>query len=197
MQRQWRLFVSAFTLALGAASVVTPISQVKADDGENGDVVGSWFGTINPGTPLAFTDLLSLNLGGIASGTNGNAHNSQNPKAPPFARVDASDFFGSWEPIGHSQFAGTVNWLIFLGPNFDPSVDTDVNAVYCPKGTACFGGENIGVVTLQTVATLQHANSGDSLTGPYTIQYTDLSGDVVFKGSGTLSFSRIAIEPLQ
>jgi hypothetical protein len=188
MQGQPRLFLSAFAAALFTAFVVTPTSQVKADDGENGNVVGSWIGTINPGTPFAFTDLLSLNLGGTASGTNGNAHNSQNTNAPPFARVDASDFFGSWEPIGHGQIAGTVKWLLFLGPN---SPANTIN-LYCPPGLTCFPGQNIGVVTLETVATLQHTNSGDSLTGNYSIKYRNLSDVVVFSGSGMLSFSRIA-----
>ena len=152
-----------------AAFGVTPSSPATADDHENGSFVGSWIGTIDPGTPGAFLDLLSINLGGTATGTNGNAHN-QDPSLPPAARLEASDFFGSWEPIGHNQLAATVKWLLFLGPT----------------------GQNIGVVSLDTFATLQHdTKSGDSLIGDYTLQVTDLNGHQVRTSSGTLFFRRI------
>ena len=120
------------------------------------------------------------------------------PFGPPDGRVDSSDFFGSWKPIGGSnQFAATVKWLLFLGPQSPP--DPAVTAVWCPDKT-CFPGpypgQNIGQVTLQTVVTLQHTKSGDTFTGPWTLQSTNLNGDVLGTNAGTLSFSRIAIEPL-
>jgi hypothetical protein len=114
MQGQPRLFLSAIALVLFAAVGVTPNSPAKADDDEKGGIVGSWIGTVTvdtpSGTPLfAFADLISINRGGTLTGTNGNAHFSQMPFLPPVDRVDASDFFGSWEPISDAnKFAATV-----------------------------------------------------------------------------------------
>ena len=197
MKRQWRLFASAFTLVLFAAFTVTPSSPTTADDDEGGGFVGSWIGTVTVDTPpgfppFVFADLVNVNRGGILTGTNGNAHSSQNPFLPPVDRVDASDFFGSWEPVGHNQLAGTNKWLLFLGPKSPP--DPAVTAVWCP-GTTCapgpFPGQNIGLATLQGVTTLEHTKSGDTLTGPWTVQLTDLKDNVVATHTGILSFSRI------
>ena len=197
MQRQRRLFASALTLVLFAAFAVTPSSPATAGDDEGGGFVGSWIGTVTVDTPpgfppFVFADLVNVNRGGILTGTNGNAHFSQNPFLPPVDRVDASDFFGSWEPVGHNQLAGTNKWLLFLGPKSPP--DPAVTAVWCP-GTTCapgpFPGQNIGLATLQGVTTLEHTKSGDTLTGPWTVQLTDLKGNVVVTHTGTLFFSRI------
>ena len=203
MQRQWRLFASALTLVLFAALAMTPSSPATAQDDGSGNLVGSWIGTITVDTPsgtppFAFADLISINRGGTLTGTNGNAHSSQFPFAPPVDRVDASDFFGSWKPIGGSnQFAATVKWLLFLGPQSPPN--PAVTAVWCP-GTTCFPGpypgQNIGVATLQDVVTLEHTKSSDTFSGPWTLQLTNLRDDVVATHNGTLFFSRIAIEPL-
>ena len=125
MQGQPRFFLSAFTLVLFAALAMTPSSPATAGDDEGGGFVGSWIGTVTVDTPpgfppFVFADLVNVNRGGILTGTNGNAHFSQNPFLPPVDRVDASDFFGSWEPVGHNQLAGTNKWLLFLGPNSPP-----------------------------------------------------------------------------
>jgi hypothetical protein len=203
MQMQWRLLVAALALVVFAAFAVTLSSPATAQDDGSGNPVGSWIGTICPaamicptGSPIDFTDLLSINLGGTLTGTNGDAHKSQEPFLPPVFRVDDSDFFGVWKPIEHHQAAATLKWLIFLGPN---QLDPAVTAIWCP-GTTCapgpFPGQNIGAVTLETVVTLQHAKNGDTLTGPYTIQYTNLNGEWVVPSSGIMTFSRIAIEPL-
>jgi len=197
MQGQPRFFLSAFTLVLFAALAMTPSSPATADDDEGGGFVGSWIGTVTVDTPpgfppFVFADLVNVNRGGILTGTNGNAHFSQNPFLPPVDRVDASDFFGSWEPVGHNQLAGTNKWLLFLGPKSPP--DPAVTAVWCP-GTTCapgpFPGQNIGLATLQGVTTLEHTKSGDTLTGPWTVQLTDLKDNVVATHTGILSFSRI------
>jgi hypothetical protein len=135
MQRLWRLLITALAQLVFAAFAMALSSPARAQDDGSGNPVGSWFGTVCPevticpeGSPNGFTDLLSIHLGGTVTGSNGNAHDSQNPHAPSFAQVDASDFFGAWEPIGHNQFDGTVKWLLFLGPN-SPS---EVTAIYCP-----------------------------------------------------------------
>jgi hypothetical protein len=59
-----------------------------------------------------------------------------------------------------------------------------------------FPGQNVGMATVQAVATLHTGAQRDTLTGPFTFQLTNLSELVVFAGSGTFSAARLEIEPL-
>lgn len=191
MQGQWRLFASALTLGLFAAFAVTPSSPAKADGG----FVGSWIGTV-AFNGLALGDLLTLNRDRTVTLINGTAHASQLPFLPPGSRLEASDGLGTWKPIGNNQAAVTAKWLLFFGPNNPP--DPEVTAVWCP-GTTCapgpFPGQNIGLSTVQLVVTLQRTESGDTVTGEFTAQYANLNGEPVGDpGTGTLSYSRIAVE---
>jgi len=195
MQWQSRLFALAITLALFAALAVTPASRAVADDDQDESVVGTWIGTATfdtpPGVPpLIEAELASVHRGGIVTGTSGIDHSSQNPFLPPGLVVELSDYFGSWAPIGDSdQIALTFKRLLFAGPN-TPS------AIY----HQLFQGENVGLASIQSVVTLQHTKSGDTLKGPFTFQLTTLDGpvpaDMGGTGSGTVSLSRVAIEPL-
>ena len=196
MQWQSRLFALAITLALLAALAVTPASRAVADDDQDESVVGTWIGTATfdtpPGVPpLIEAELASVHRGGIVTGTSGIDHSSQNPFLPPGLVVELSDYFGSWAPIGDSdQIALTFKRLLFAGPN-TPS------AIY----HQLFQGENVGLASIQSVVTLQHTKSGDILAGPFTFQLTTLDGQPVpaeigGTGSGTVSLSRVAIEPL-
>ena len=199
MQRQSRLFASA--LVLFAAFAVTPSSPATADDDENGSVVGSWIGTLTFKTPpglkgATFTILANFNRDGTLTGNDGTARSSQLPPelcpAPcPFA-VDRGDYFGSWVPIGDSnQIALTFKQLLFAGRNTH-------TALY---GTFFYPGQNIGLGTVQAIDVLEHTKNSDRLTGDFTGQNTRLppplgDGSLVVAASGTVSFSRVAIEPL-
>jgi hypothetical protein len=130
MQRQSRLFASAITLVFLAGLAVTPASRAVADDDQEEGAVGTWIGKATfdnpPGTPpgspqLKETELASIHYGGIVTGTSEINHSSQNPFVPPGLRVELSDYFGSWAPMGDSdRIAVTFKRLLFLGPNFDP-----------------------------------------------------------------------------
>ncbi len=43
---------------------------------------------------------------------------------------------------------------------------------------------------------MQARSDGDTLAGPFTVQFANLGGQVVFAGSGTISAKRLKIEPL-
>jgi hypothetical protein len=184
-----------------------------AEDDQGESVVGTWIGKATfdnppgtpPGTPqLMEAELASVHHGGMVTGTSGIDHSSQNPFVPPGLAVELSDYLGTWEPIGDSdKIAVTFKRLLFLGPN---TLDPAVTAIYCPA-TKCFPGpfpgQNIGRATIQSVLKLQHTKSGDTLSGPFTFQLTNLKDQValtedqvVLTGSGTVSLSRVPIEPL-
>lgn len=192
MRRQLGPYLVAFSIVVLAVLASMPNSHVKADENQQGSIVGTWMitSTINtpPGTPpFVFTELGSFNPGGIFIDTFSLDHNSANPFVPPPLAVDFSDKFGTWKEVGDSnQFAGTFKEFLFAGPDTPASV----------YGPILFLGQNVGVATVEFVATLQTGAGGDTITGPFTFQLTNLQGATVFTGSGTFSGTRLQIQPL-
>ena len=167
------------------------IPAVRAD---GGSVVGSWINMVTVNTPSGpqplTTELIAINPGGTFIDTLTIAHSSQNPFfTGPFAplAVDFSDAIGTWKQVGDesNQFAFTFKRFLFAGAN----TPTAVYGSFYP-------GQNVGVGTVQFVATLQRGQNGDALTIPFTFQLTNLSGQVVLAASGTASATRLKIEPL-
>jgi hypothetical protein len=178
-------------LALLAVVRLTPSSPVKAD---GGSIVGTWILTVTVNTPpgappFVETELTAINPGGTftLTGTAFNAHSSENPFLPPPLAADFSDGYGTWKQTGDdsNQFALTFKRLIFAGANTP-------TAAY----GSFFPGENVGVATIEAVATLQTSAAGQTLTGPFTFQLRNLQGTQVFAGSGTFAATRLKIEPL-
>ena len=194
MRRPSRISLYAVKLLVLTIFAFTPISHAEADNEQGEGVVGTWSGTLtlNTSPPISFTELGSLNLGGTMAGVNGISHFCQNPlvQNTPLA-VDLSGYFGSWAPTGSSdQITLTFKRLLF-------ACSTNTPAIYGPS----FPGQNIGLAIIQAVLTLEHSQSGDFLSGPFTFQLTTLplplgDGHTVFAGSGTVSLTRVAIEPL-
>jgi hypothetical protein len=182
MQRL-RLYLLAAGFVGLALLALTPTARVKADDDQDGGIVGTWIGSLSlNGSSIVITELPSFGGGGTVRGTNTFSHNI--PAARTYGR--AKRLFRSWAPIaGSSQIAITLKRLIFACPN------TPV-ANYGQS----FPGQNVGIVSIQAVGTVQHTENGDTLTDPVTFQLTNLLDQVVFAGSGTASFTRVAIEPL-
>ena len=84
----------------------------------------------------------------------------------------------------------TFKQLLFAGPN----TPTALYGTFYP-------GQNIGLGTVQAIDVLEHTKNGDRLTGDFTGQNTRLppplgDGQQVFAGSGKVTLSRVAIEPL-
>ena len=171
--------------------VLRPSWHVKAD---NQSIVGTWIITVTVNTPpgappFVFTDLIAFNAGGTltAASSTFNAHTSENPFLPSPLLVDTSDGYGAWKSLGDDskQFALTFNRFLFAGANTSTSLYGSF-----------FSGQNVGINAVQAVGTFHTDKNGDSLTGSFTNQFFNLSGDVVFAGSGTFTATRLGIEPL-
>ena len=191
MQRQLRLALLAVSIALLVLFALVPKSHVSAQD-QQGSIVGTWINTatINtpPGAPpFVFTELATFNPGGTFLDTFALDHDSANPFVPPPLAVDFSDKLGTWKQVGDAnQFAVTFKEFLFAGPN-TPTAD---------YGPILFPGQDVGMANVEAVVTLHTDAGADTLTGPFTFQLTNLQGTVVFAGSGTVSATRLKIQPL-
>lgn len=52
------------------------------------------------------------------------------------------------------------------------------------------------MATIEAIGTLQTSASGQTLSGSFTFQLTNLQGTAVLPASGTFSATRLEIEPL-
>jgi hypothetical protein len=167
------------------------IPAVRAD---GGSVVGSWINMVTVNTPSGpqplTTELIAINPGGTFIDTLTIAHSSQNPFfTGPFAplAVDFSDAIGTWKRVGDdsNQFAFTFKRFLFAGANTP-------TAAY----GSFFPGQNVGMATIEAVGTLRTSAAGQTLSGSFTFQLTNLQETVVLPASGTFSATRLEIEPL-
>lgn len=167
-----------------------PNSQAQA---KVQSITGTWMVTVTVNTPpgappFVFTDVLSFNSGGTLIGTSSafNGHTSENPYLPAPLVVDTSDAYGVWKPIDETdQFAITFTRLLFAGS----STSTALYGSFFP-------GQYIGENVVQAVGALHSSKNGDTISGPFTNQFVNLTGEVVFAGSGTFSATRVQIQPL-
>lgn len=180
-----KLLSMVMLLALSTLFALAPCAQVRADDGS---ILGTWIVTTTPNLPpgvpaLVYTELVSFNGDGTLVDTHAIAHGSELPFLPAVVAVDSSDAFGIWRPVGWSRFQTIHKRLLFAGPN-TPS------ALYGPAAQ----GQQVGFETVQTMLTLEIGANGETLTGPFTVQFTNLNGQVVFADTGTVSFQRLKFE---
>jgi len=185
------LFVLGIVLIGPLASI--PKSQVTAQD-QPGSIVGSWLVNVDVNTPAGpvplATELATFNPGGTFADAISIAFSAQNPAyVGPFAplAVNFSEAFGVWKPIGEdsNQYALAFKRFIFAGANTP-------TAAY----GSFFPGQNVGQAMIEAVATLRTGAGGDTVTGPFTFQLTNLQGTVVLAASGTFSATRLQIQPL-
>ena len=184
------LYFAAGSLAV-LLLVLMPSSRGQ---GASQGVAGTWIATVTVNTPpgappFVFTDLIVINSGGTLTTASStfNAHTSENPLLPPPLVVDTSDGYGAWKSEGEdsNQFGITFRRFLFAGANTS-------TALY----GSFFPGQNVGLNTVESVATLHTDKDGDSITGSFTNQFVNLGGQVVFAGSGTFTATRLKIEPL-
>ena len=190
-----RASITLLAMAALTAVVVWVFLAKQAVKADNGSVVGSWINTITVNTPpgappLIFPELVTINPGGTFIDTLAIAHSSQNPffAGPPFAplAVDFSDAIGTWRPAADAnQIAFTFKRFLFAGANTP-------TAAY----GSFFPGQNVGMATIEAVGTLQTSAAGQTLSGSFTFQLTNLQGTVVLPASGKFSATRLEIEPL-
>jgi len=188
MQLQSKLHRMILTLALLAAFTLAANSPAIAQDGHQGNIVGTWIAAATLAPGFVNTELIAINPGETFTATSSvfNSHSSQNPFLPPFLVADFSDGYGRWKRLGDSdRFALTFKRHVFAGTNTP-------TALY----GSFFPGQQVGEATIQSVVTFQHEEDGDKLEGPFTFQLRNLGGEVVGTGGGTVSFMRLKIEPL-
>lgn len=192
MGRKSRFYLVVFSVGLLVLFASMPSSHVRAQD-QQGSVVGSWINTVLVNTPAGpqplATEFVAINPGGTFIDTLTIAHSSQNPFfTGPFAplAVDFSDAIGTWKPAGDSnQIAFTFKRFLFAGAN------TPVSAY-----GSFFPGQNVGEATIEALGTLQTTANGQTLSGSYTFQLTNLHGTVVLSARGTFSATRLETQPL-
>jgi hypothetical protein len=188
--------IAAVVLALGGLSTTRAQGQQgnQGNQGNQGSVVGTWIVTVfvnTPGGLVPFsTELASFNSGGTFADTINLAFSSENPAfTGPLAAfaVNFSDAFGSWKQVGDdpTQIAGTFKRFSFAGAS-------------TPGGVygSFFPGQHVGEATVQFTATLQTTSTGQTLSGSFTFQLTNLGGTVVLSGSGPFTATRLKIQPL-
>lgn len=192
MRRKFGFYLFVLGGVLLALMASIPTSQVKAQD-QQGTIVGSWLVNVDVNTPAGAvpfaTELASFNAGGTFTDAISIAFSSQNPGfAGPLAplAVNFSDALGTWKPVGEdsNQYAATFKRFLFAGPN----TPTAAYGAFFPR-------QNVGQATIEAVATLHSGAGGDTITGPFTFQLTNLQGTVVLAASGTFSATRVKIQP--
>jgi hypothetical protein len=185
--------LAAIVLTLGGPDTTRAQSQ-QAGQGNQSGVVGAWTVTVfvNAGNALLpfATEFGTFNPGGTFSDAINLAFNSENPAfAGPLAAfaVNFSAAYGSWKQVGDdpNQIAGTFKRFLYAGAS-TPA------AVY----GSFFPGQHIGEATVQFTGTVQNTASGQTLSGSFTFQLTNLQGAVVLSGSGPFSAKRINVQPL-
>jgi len=191
MRRQSRAYLLVLGIVLVGLIASMTGSQVKADV-EHGSIVGTWIATVLVNTPSGpqplATELASFNPGGTFNDAISIAFNSENPAfaGTPLA-VNFSDALGTWKQIGDdpAHIAMTFKRFLYAGPN-------------TPAGVygSFFVGQNVGKATIEAVGTLQTSAAGQTVTGQFTFQLTDLAGNLLLPASGTFSAKRVEIEPL-
>lgn len=193
MRRKSGLYLVVFSVGLLVLFASMPSSHVRAQD-EQGSIVGTWLATVDVNTPAGpqplATELATFNPGGTFTDAISMAFSSQNPGfAGPFAplAVNFSDALGTWKPTGDdsNQFAATFKRFLYAGANTP-------TAAY----GSFFPGQNVGEATIEAVGSLRTGASGQTLSGSYTFQLTNLQGTVVLAASGTFSATRLQVQPL-
>ncbi len=172
-----RLFAMVLALFTFAA-----VSQVQADD--NPAIVGTWEVTTTfqtpPGSPAFVShEFASFGKEGTYMGNFALDRNGANVFAPAPFVVDFSTKYGTWKRVKNSrQYSLVLKEYLFAGANTS-------QAIY----PHAFVGQQVGFATVRVTPTANAA--GDTLTGPFTVDFTNASGDIVFQGGGTIMAKRL------
>jgi hypothetical protein len=176
----------AYTLsALMVLFATFAAPQVQAHE-SNWDrtIVGTWIVTTTfntpPGTPpFVSHEFASFHPGGTYLGNFAFDRNSANPFAPPPFQVDFSTKYGTWKQKwpGSPHYSLVLQEYMFAGP-LTPA------AIY----GEFYPGMTVGIATVRVPLTMNQAR--DTLTGPFTVEFRNNAGDVVFTGSGTVIAKR-------
>jgi hypothetical protein len=93
-------------------------------------------------------------------------------------RATTSSAHGVWDRTGHGEIAATFTFLVQAAPN---------NPVFV-------AGESLGTDKIRLRLTVN--GSGDGFSGVFVSQARDANGNVVFGAAGTVTGTRLPLEPL-
>ena len=158
--------VAVVLLGVLAAGRTLPTT---AQDAAGEGFVGSWRLTVTiPGLPPE-TFLATFGADGTFTGSPPPA--APAPPGAPVRVVLTSSAHGAWESTGDDGAA--ITFMV---------------------SQASEAGDFLGTVTVRSVSRLDAG--GDRATGEFTFDVADPAGTVVQSGSGTLTATRIVVEPL-
>jgi hypothetical protein len=137
---------------------------------------GSWTMTVVATSPPGLPSLTSL----ITFTHGGEAIESRRGYLPfsPFGPILETAGHGVWARTRRGEFAATFTFLVQAAPN---------NPVFV-------AGESLGTDKVRLRVRVDR--SGDTLSGDFASEARDASGNVVFTASGTVTGTRLPLEPL-
>lgn len=166
-----RVWAFAAFAALAVACMAAQPANAQVGQGQADGMVGSWRVTVNVTDPQgvpSFPVLTTFHADGTILQTR--------PLYIPSFGVLETTHFGAWKRISETQIAATTFSLAQGAP-----------------GNAALNGAFFG--TEQVNFQPMIASDGDSFNAQWTSTVFDPSGNVILKGSGTLSGVRIHVEP--
>jgi hypothetical protein len=137
-------------------------------------LAGSWAMTVIATNPPGLPPLSSL----ITFTSGGEVIESRRGYLPfsPFGPILETAGHGVWDRTRRGDFVATFTFLVQAAPN---------NPVFV-------AGESLGTDKIRLRVTVD----GDTFSGVFASEARDASGNVVFAASGTLTGTRLPLEPL-
>ena len=169
-----RTIVGRSAAVAAALGLTTRLSSAAAQDARSEmakhPIVGSWW------LSLAITGVMDQESALDTFTADGTELASVKPVSPappgaPFGQTFASLMHGNWMVVGPNQVALTLVRL-----------QTDESGNY------------LGTVTVPAVGEV--SSDGQGLSGSFTYDVADPSGNVVASGTGTLEGTRLAVQPM-
>jgi hypothetical protein len=173
-----RFFAYAFAAFMMLATIVAAPQAQAHDHNSDRSIVGTWILTTTfdmpPGAPpFIVHEFAQFNEGGTFLGNFELDNNSANPLAPPPFAVDFSTKYGSWKQKWHGspQYNVILQEYIIAGQN----TPTAIYGEFYP-------GQTVGIVTVKATPALNRR--GDTFNGPFSYEFKNMAGDLLFAGTG-------------
>lgn len=152
----------------GAVAGVVALGAAPVAQGHDGDIVGSWTGTVTATDPPlgSFGNLISFHTGGVVT----ESRRYYVPVTPLGPLLETSGH-GAWKRTGSRSYEAFFRFLLQQAP---PSA-----------------GEPVGTDNIRLKLRLERG--GDRFSGTFESNIRDTAGAVVFTARGTISGERIEV----
>jgi len=155
-------------LAAGVvAGVAAGATVSRADDNEDHDIVGSWFGTVTATNPPLgqFNDLISFHPGGVVM----ESRRYFVPPPTPFGSLLETTGHGAWQRTGENRFKAFFRFLVQTAADGTP-----------------IGTDNIQL-------SLKLDGNGRTLTGTFQSQIKNTADTVLLTVTGDFTATAITV----